>query len=117
MELTLNIYENGKVKKTYAAEDYFLSTGVCEDILEIAEGSDLLTMFVSGNANDLKMGLEVIKTVSRLAPKLKPIFKEVFIGVTDEELRQTDIKEYVACVKNIVSFVVNELFGIEGKKK
>lgn len=117
MELKLNIYENGKIKKTYTAESYYLSTGVCEDILEITEDTKLLEMFVGGNSDQLSLGIETIKVVAKLSPKLKPIMKEVFVGVTDEELRQTDIKEYAGCLKDIILYVVNELFGINGKKK
>ena len=118
MELTLNIYEKGKVKKTYKAESYFLSTGVCEDVLEITENNNLIEMFLNNDFdNQLKTGVEVMRTISKLNPKLKPIMKEVFVGVTDEELRQTDVKEYVSCLKNIILYVVEELFDIKGKKK
>ena len=34
MELKLNVYNHGKVVKTYVASDFTLTTGLCEDALK-----------------------------------------------------------------------------------
>jgi hypothetical protein len=113
MELKLNIYENGKVTKTYKANDFTLMTGICEDIINIVD-IDKLT---SGNLNDQTLGIEIIKIVAKSFSKFKPFLQDVFEGLTDDEYRHTSIKEVGQVVIQIVKYTINELYSVGNNSK
>lgn len=113
MKLSLNIYEGKNIVKTYEAEDFNLTTGVCEDIINEID-IDKLT---SGKLDDKTLGIEVIKLVAKSFSKFKPFLQNVFDGLTDEEYRNTSIKEVAGNVVKIVQYTVGELFNIGGNSK
>lgn len=113
MELKLNIYDGKKVVKTYEANDFTLTTGVCEDIINSVD-IDKLT---SGKLDDKTLGIEVIKVVAKSFSKFKPFLQDVFEGLTDDEYRHTSIKEVANVVVTIVQYTVGELFNVGGSSK
>lgn len=108
MELKLNVYENGKVVKTYTANDFTLQTGICEDILNAVD-IDKLTA-----GNDQQLGLEIIKIVAKSFSKFKPFLQDVFDGLTEEEYRKTAIKEVAGVIIQIVKYTISELYSVGG---
>lgn len=110
MELKLNIYENGKIVKTYTANDFTLMTGICEDIINIVD-VDKLT---SGNLNDQTLGIEIIKIVAKSFSKFRPFLQDVFDGLTEEEYRKTAIKEVAGVIIQIVKYTISELYSVGG---
>ena len=99
MDLKLNIYEKRKVVKTYTAETYDLMFGTVEDLLNIIDIDNI-------QAGDKT---ELIKAVAK-------VLKDVFEGLTDEELRKTSIKEIVDVLANIVTYSINQITnGKNGK--
>jgi hypothetical protein len=113
MELKLNIYENGKVIKTYKANDFTLMTGICEDIINIVD-VDKLT---GGKLDDQTLGIEIIKIVAKSFSKFKPFLQDVFEGLTDDEYRHTSIKEVGQVVIQIVKYTINELYSVGNNSK
>lgn len=101
--MKLNIYENKKVIKTYEAESYDLMFGTVEDVL---------TMF---NVDDLVTGadIEIIKMVGAALPKcintVKPLLKDIFEGLTDDELKKTKMKEIVVVLVEVVKFAFMQI--------
>lgn len=108
MELKLNIYENGKVIKTYKANDFMLQTGICEDILNTVD-IDKLT-----GGNEQQLGIEIIKIVAKSFSKFRPFLQDVFSGLTDDEYRKTSIKEVANVIIKIVKYTISELYNVEG---
>lgn len=113
MELKLNIYDGKKIVKTYETNDFTLTTGVCEDILNTID-IDKLT---GGKLDDKALGIEVIKIVAKSFSKFKPFLQNVFEGLTDEEYRNTSIKEVGGVVLAIVQYTIGELFDVGGTSK
>lgn len=113
MELTLNIYDKGKVDKTYKAESFTLMTGTCEDILKVVD----IDKLVSGNLSEEQMGIEIIKTVTKSFKLFRPLLQEVFEGLTEEEYRRTSVKEVGKCIIAIVQYTVSELFNVGDNEK
>lgn len=103
MELKLNIYDKKKVIKTYTAETYDLMFGTVEDLLEIID----LNKLESGS------DIELIKVVGNLVLKgmdiIKPLLKDVFEGLTDEELKNTKVSEIATALIEVVKFSINEM--------
>lgn len=101
--MKLNIYEKKKIVKTYEAETYDLMFGTVEDFIELVDLDKLQT------GSDA----EIIKLVGGVVLKgmdvIKPLLKDVFEGLTDEELRNTKVSEIASVLVDIVKFAVTEL--------
>lgn len=113
MELKLNIYDGKNIKKTYEANDFTLTTGVCEDIINTVD----IDKITSKKLDDKTLGIEVIKIVAKSFSKFKPFLQDVFEGLTDDEYRHTSIKEVANVVVTIVQYTVGELFNVGGSSK
>lgn len=107
MQLLLNIYnpETKQIEKQYTAETVDIMFGTVEDLIDIIDVEKL---------ND---NMEWAKVIALSMKKLKPLLKEVFTGVTDEELKNTKIKELIPLFINIFKFMMGELKGLGGGSK
>ncbi len=100
MELKLNIYNKKQVEKTYTAETYDLMFGTVEDLIDVINldklqtGSDAEIVKVVGDV--VAHGLDIIK----------PLLKEIFEGLTDDELRNTKVKEISAVLIDVVKLTI-----------
>ncbi|CDD36247.1 unknown [Roseburia sp. CAG:309] len=106
--LTLNIYEKGQRVKKYEAETADILYGTIEDLIELIDLDKL-------NDLETKQGqLEVGKTILKGIPILMPFLKEIFIGLNDEEIRKTKVKELIPLFVEIFKYAFSELnFGEE----
>lgn len=118
MELKLNVYTNKKlleIEKTYTASDFKLSLGTCEDVLNLIN----IDMFAGGldALDDTSKGLEIMKMIIGSFGTFKEIFKDIFDGLTDDEIARTDVEDFVPVVMGVVSYAFNKLVGSLGKRK
>lgn len=109
MELELNIYEDRfcrKVARTLTAQEFELSTAICEDILDIVK----IDMWDGGlTALSAESNLDlVIGIVKDGFPYFKELMADLF-EVSPEELRNTKIADIARVVVQIVKYSVNEL--------
>ena len=105
MEIKLNVYKTRSlrtVEKTYSVSDFRLSFGACEDILN-AINSDLFTGNLDALSDEGKSA-EMLKMVIDALPVIKDILKDVFEGLTDEELKKTDVRDIMKVVIEIVQY-------------
>lgn len=110
MDLKLNIYEKKKVVKTYTAETYDLMFGTVEDLI------DLIDLEQLKNGTDA----EIIKLVGKVIISgmgiIKPLLKDIFEGLTDEELKNTKVSEISTALVEIVKFSISQIAkGTNGK--
>ena len=109
MELKLNIYEKRKVVKTYTAETYDLMFGTVEDFLNVVDMEGL----TSGS------DVEVIKVVGNIVMKsmdsIKELLKDVFDGITDEELKRTRVSDIAGVLVDIVKYAIIEMGAGDSK--
>lgn len=96
-DLKLNIYESGKVVKTYRAENSIIPFGVIEDIINTIQ------------LDKLENDKEVAKMVLACMPQIKPLLKGIFEGVTDEELRKTNALELIPLVIQTVKKAMSDM--------
>lgn len=108
--MKLNIYENKQTVKTYEAESYDLMFGTVEDVM---------TMF---NVDELKTGsdIEIIRMVGRALPKcintVKPLLKDIFCGLTDEEIKKARLKDIAAVIVAVIKHTFEQMsIGIDSK--
>lgn len=100
--MKLNIYKGKEVVKTYEVDNYDLTYGVIEDVIEIIDGKDL------ENKNDL------INVAIDSFHLLRPLLKEVFDGLTDDELRTVKIRELIVIIVELIKASVANLKMITG---
>lgn len=110
MELKINIYNKKEIAKTYTNDTYDLMFGTIEDFMDLI------------NVDELKTGddKEIIVLVGKAIPKgmgtIKALLKDVFEGMTDEELKHTKVKEITKVLVNIIKSSITEIRkGIDEK--
>ena len=109
MQLLLNIYdpESKVITKQYKAETVDIMFGTIEDLIEIIDVDKL------SENNDT----ELTKIILLSIKKVKPLLKEVFTGLTDEELKNTKIKELIPLFIDIVKYMFAEISGLGNGSK
>ena len=98
--LNLNIYskeEQNKVEKVYTAESYDLMLGTVEDIMQLID------------VDKMKDNAAITAMVVKGYSKIKPFIKDVFDGVTDEELNRVKVKELIPTFIDICKSILDGL--------
>ena len=102
-DLKLNIYNGKNIEKTYVADEIDIMFGTVEDLLDVIDFDNL---------NDEK---EVVKVVIKTLNNLKPFLKQIFDGLTDDEIKRTKVKELVPLFVDIVTYTMEELKALMSK--
>ena len=98
--LKLNIYDpknKNEIAKTYTAESYELMLGTVEDIMEVID--------IDKASNNI----EIAKMIVKCYKQLRPFLKDIFTGLTDDELKCVKVKELVPLFKDIVQTIIEDI--------
>lgn len=101
--MKLNIYEKKHVVKTYEVDTYDLMFGVLEDVADAIK------------LDELKTGtdVEIIKMAGNLVVNsmetVKDLLKDIFEGLTDEEIKKCKVSEIATVLVDVVKFTLNQL--------
>ena len=110
-DITLNIYEKKEVVKTYTCEECFIEFGVVEDIVNML---DLESIDIQDNNSLLELAKRVAMDGIDI---IRPLLKDTFDGLTDEELRHTRIDEVNDVIVQIAKFAgTNIMKGFSDEK-
>lgn len=108
--MKLNVYSGRQIEKTYTAETYDLMFGTIEDVANAV------------NLDSLKTGsdVEIIKMIGNLVMNsmgtVKDLLKDIFEGITDEEIKRAKVKEIAVVLLDVVRFTIAQLnLGNNGK--
>ena len=118
MELTLNIYTTRlcrEIERTVTAQDFELSTGICEDVLNIIN-IDMFEGGLQALSSDSMQDL-AIDLIKNGYPYFIELVKEIF-GITDDEGKRLKIADIAKVVMDIVKYSFTQLtssLGIKGK--
>lgn len=104
MELKLNIYENEKIIKTYTNDTYKLKYGTVMDLIDAIDLDKL------GSDDDVAFVSAILNLVHNSRDFVNFLIKDIFKGLTDDELRNVTIEEIMAVLVNIVKYSVLEMF-------
>ena len=108
MEIKLKIYNGNEVEKVYTAETIDFSFGVIEDVLDAL---DLENMKTGSKA-------ELASVIIKCSKQLRPFLKDIFPGVSDEEIRRTHIQNLVEVFRGLYQYATAELGAVtEGTEK
>lgn len=95
--LKLNIYKNQReIEKTLEAESYDLMFGTVEDLLQIFD------------VDSLTDNMKIAEMVFTCFNELKPLLKDIFPELTDEDTRNIKIKELIPLFINICSNIAED---------
>lgn len=112
MEMKLNVYNGREIEKTYVAETYDILFGTLEDIINIIDIEAL-----SNREESVDFIAAVAKIVVKGFDQFKPLLKDIFPGLTDEELRRVKVSEIVPVVINVVKYAFSQSFGGNTKNR
>ena len=107
MNLILNIYDGQNVIKTYKAETLDFSFGVVEDVLDALDFENMKTGSKA----------ELAGVIIKCSKQLKPFLRDLFPGVTDEELRNTRIQNLIEVFRGLYTYATEELGKAAGSAK
>lgn len=103
MELKLKVIDSNGNSKIYTADTIDCQFGIVEDILNVLDVDNM----------DSKSSLAAM--IIRSSKQLKPFLKDLFDGVTDEELRTAKMSNIVEIFKVLYNYAISEL-GALGKQ-
>ena len=120
--MELNVYQKGKIVKTYTANDFVLTTGLVEDLLTMIDVDKLVAYGIAnygkgGPIDEQSLGFELMLIVQKSFSKFKPFIQDIFDGLTDDEYRQTSISEVAKVLFHVIKHTVLGLYSIGGTKK
>ena len=106
MELKLNIYsqkerdEKGKRKidKTYKTDSYELLYGTVEDVLNLFDDVAVL-----------KKEEDILNIINSARDQVNDLLKDIFVGISDEELRRTNLQEIAVVILNVLKSSLKEI--------
>lgn len=100
--MKLNIYEKKKIVKTYEADSYDLTFGTVEDVADAIKLDKL-----KGTDTEILESIGAFVITSK--DTVKDLMKDIFDGITDEELRHTKISEQIVVIYDVLMFTVKQL--------
>lgn len=101
--MKLNIYEKKAVKKTYEVDTYELMWGVVEDV---ADAIKIDEMRSGSNEEVMKLAVNLVITAK---DTVNDLMKDIFEGLTDDELRHTRVSEIANVLVDVVMFTIKQL--------
>lgn len=101
--MKIDIRKHGEIIKTYTADIDDVNYGVIEDVSRIV---DLEMLDNMTDQETIKLMNDIVKTK---ASEVKSILKEIFDGLTEQELRQVKPRQISAALYEIVVYTINDL--------
>lgn len=98
MEIKLHIYNKKDIIKTYTADTYDVMFGTVEDLISLIDLDDIRTI------DDIALIRIIGNLVMKSFDIIKFLLKDVFDGLTDEELKNTKVSEIISVLIEIVKF-------------
>lgn len=108
--MKLNIYEKKRIVKTYEADTYELEFGVLEDVAEAVNLDEL------NSGSDAEMLKVMVNTVMNSMGTVKNLLKDIFEGITEEEIKHARVTEIARVLLDVVKYTIEQLQkGISSK--
>lgn len=108
--MKLNIYNGDEIVKTYEKDSYRLRFGVVEDVAQAV------------NLDELKEGseTEILRMTAKLVitslDTIKGLMKDIFPGLTNEEIRDCSVDEMAMVIFEVIEFTIKQL-NIRGNRQ
>lgn len=109
--MKLNIYDHKEVIKTYEANEYELMFGTVEDMIDAAKLDKIET------GTDAEIVMAATNLVTTSMDTVKDLLKDVFDGLTDDEIRHTRVSEIVNVIVDVIRYAISQISLFGGGKK
>ena len=109
--MKLNIYDHKNIVKTYETDAYEVMFGTVEDLIDAAKldtiehGSDAEIVIAATNLVTTSMGT------------VKELLKDIFEGLTDEEIKHTRVSDIVNVIVDVIMYAVGQISIFGGNKR
>lgn len=103
--MKLNIYDKKRIVKTYTADAYDLELGPVEDIIKVVE----LDKLKNGTQEEI-LGI-AMNAISHSLGTIKDLMRDIFDGLTDEELRHVHIVDLASVLVDVIAYAISQLRG------
>lgn len=105
--MKLNIYEKRRIVKTYEASAYEIMFGTVEDIIDAAKLDKIET------GTDAEIVMAATNLVTNSMDTVKDLLKDVFDGLTDDEIRHARVSDVINVIVDIIMYAISQitLFG------
>ena len=107
--MKLNIYNKKQIVKTYTADTYDLMFGTLEDVAEAVHLDDMKT------GTDIELLTMTMNFVLHSMDTVKDLVKDIFEGITDEELRNTKVSELADVLLDVVKYTLAQMGKLKTK--
>lgn len=101
--MKINVYNKRKIIKTYEVDAYDLPFGILEDVADTIDIDSLKT------GSDVEIITLVGKMIIKNKNIIKELIKDIFDGITDEEIRKTTVTEMTRVIVDIVTYTIGQL--------
>lgn len=101
--MKLDIYENKNVVKTYETDKYSLLFGTIQEFIKIINLDELKS------TSEEEIGNLVLKAIPNSIDLISHLMKDVFDGLSDDELKNTKIKDIASVVIDIIKYAIQEM--------
>lgn len=112
MELKLNVYKNKQIEKTYITNDYEVMYGTVEDLLDLLDLEALM-----GTSDRDSMFAAVSRLLNGRRDVVNPLLMDIFEGLTEDELRNTRVREVVEVIIGLTGFSLDQLKGLAFRRR
>lgn len=106
--MKLNIYDRKKVVKTYTADSYDLMFGTVEDVANAIKLDEIQ------NGSETEILKAIVNMAMTSKEVVKDLLKDIFEGITDDEIRHTRVRDQAAVLYEVVVFTFK---GLSDKEK
>ena len=108
--MKLNIYEKRRIVKTYEASEYEIMFGTVEDIIDAAKLDKIET------GTDAEIVIAATNLVTNSMDTVKDLLKDVFDGLTDDEIRHARVSDIINVIVDIIMYAISQITLFGGKK-
>lgn len=108
MEITLNIWKNQKeIEKTYMIDSFDIMWGTIEDLIEVIDFNEFANQLTSDGMSNTALINMAASALTNSRDLINNTLKDIFVGLTDDELKRVKLKELINVALQLITGSVN----------
>lgn len=109
--MKLDIYDHKTVVKTYETDTYEIMFGTVEDLINAAKLDSI------ENGSDAEIVVAATNLVTTSMDTVKDLIKDIFDGITDEEIKHTRVSDIINVIVDVIMYAVSQISIFGGNKR
>ncbi len=109
--MKLDIYDHKTVVKTYETDTYEIMFGTVEDLIDAARLDTI------ENGSDAEIVVAATNLVTTSMGTVKDLLKDIFDGLTDDEIKHTRVSDIVNVIVEVILYAVGQISVFGGSKR